>query len=79
LRDYIKVVAKDKVFVSKQKISMLEALLPEDDFIRIHRSFIVSISKIEAYHPHTVEVAGKELPVGRNYKPECQRRLKLAY
>jgi len=79
LRDYIKVVLKDKVLISKQKISMLEELLPEDDFIRIHRSFIVSIPKIEGYHSHAVDIAGKELPIGRNYKSDCQRRFKLVY
>jgi DNA-binding LytR/AlgR family response regulator len=79
LRDYIKVVTKDKVLISKQKISILEELLPEDDFIRIHRSFIVSISKIDAYHSHAVDISGKELPIGRNYKTECQRKFKLAY
>lgn len=79
LRDYIKVVLKDKVLISKQKISMLEELLPEDDFIRIHRSFIVSIPKIEGYQTHAVDIAGKELPIGRNYKSDCQRRFKIAY
>ena len=79
LRDYIKVVLKDKVLISKQKISMLEELLPEDDFIRIHRSFIVSVPKIEGYHSHAVDIAGKELPIGRNYKSDCQRRFKMVY
>lgn len=79
LRDYIKVVLKDKVLISKQKISMLEELLPEDDFIRIHRSFIVSVAKIEGYHSHAVDIAGKELPIGRNYKSDCQRRFKMVY
>jgi len=58
---------------------MLEELLPEDDFIRIHRSFIVSITKIEGYHSHAVDIAGKELPIGRNYKSDCQRRLRIVY
>jgi DNA-binding LytR/AlgR family response regulator len=79
LRDYIKVVLKDRVVISKQKISMLEALLPEDDFIRIHRSFIVSMAKIEGYHAHAVDIAGKELPIGRNYKSDCQRRFRMVY
>jgi DNA-binding LytR/AlgR family response regulator len=79
LRDYIKVVLKDKAYISKQKISLLEELLPEDDFIRIHRSFIVAIPRIEGYHAHAVDMLGKELPIGRNYKADCQRRFKLSY
>ena len=68
LRDYIKVVLKDKALISKQKISLLEELLPEDGFIRIHRSFIVSVDKVESYHSHKLEIAGKELPIGRNFR-----------
>lgn len=79
LKDYIKVVLKDKVLISKQKISLLEELLPEDKFVRIHRSFIVSMNKIEGYHSYAIEVLGKELPIGRNYKAECHKRLKMAY
>ncbi|WP_025761653.1 LytR/AlgR family response regulator transcription factor [Dyadobacter tibetensis] len=79
IRDYVKVITKEKVLITKQKISVLEALLPEDDFIRVHRSFIVSISKIQAYHSHAVDILGQEIPIGRNYKADCQRRLKLAY
>lgn len=77
LKDYIKVVLKDKTLISKQKISLLEELLPEDKFVRIHRSFIVSIPKIESYHSYSIDVLGKELPIGRNYKAECHKRLKV--
>lgn len=79
LRDYIKVVLKDKVLISKHKISLLEELLPEDGFARVHRSFIVSVDKIESYHSHKIEIAGKELPIGRNFRIECQRRFKLTF
>jgi DNA-binding LytR/AlgR family response regulator len=78
LKDYIKVVLKDRTLVSKQKISLLEELLPEDKFVRIHRSFIIAIDKIESYHSYSVEILGKELPIGRNYKAECHKRLKIA-
>jgi DNA-binding LytR/AlgR family response regulator len=79
LRDYIKVVLKDKVLITKQKISLLEELLPEDSFIRVHRSFIVAMDKVESYHVHKIEIAGKELPIGRNFRNECQRRFKLTF
>lgn len=79
LRDYIRVVLKDKVLISKHKISLLEELLPEDGFVRVHRSFIVSVDKIESYHSHKIEIAGKELPIGRNFRNECQRRFKLTF
>lgn len=76
-KDYVKVVLKDRVLSAKQKISVVEKLLPIDDFIRIHRSFIVPVSKIESYNANYVKIPGNELPIGRNYKADCQRRLKL--
>lgn len=77
LKDYIKVVLKDKALISKQKISVLEELLPGGKFVRIHRSFIVAIDKVESYHAYAIEILGKELPIGRNYKAECRKRLRL--
>jgi len=68
LKDYVRIKTSSKEIISLQKISYLEQKLPEDCFIRIHRSFIVPIKKIEAFSNHTVEVEGKELPIGRNYK-----------
>lgn len=76
-KDYIKVILSDRILISKQKISLLEELLPEEEFLRIHRSFIVSINKVDSFNSSTVEIAGKELTIGRNYKHDCQRRLKL--
>lgn len=74
-KDYIKVVLSDKELISKQKISILEELLPEEEFLRIHRSFIISVNKIESFNSSKIEIDGKELPIGRNYKNDCQRRL----
>ncbi|WP_374163174.1 LytR/AlgR family response regulator transcription factor [Arcticibacter sp. MXS-1] len=74
VKDYIKVVLKDRELVSKYKISLVEKLLPTLEFVRIHRSFIVSLRKIESFHPSYVKVMGKELPIGRNYKQDCYKR-----
>lgn len=75
VKDYVKVVLADKVYISKQKISLLEELLPEDKFCRIHRSFIIAIDKVESYYAYAVEILGRELPIGRNYKQNAQRYL----
>jgi DNA-binding LytR/AlgR family response regulator len=46
----------------------IESLLPANLFRRIHRSFIVSISKIESYTAEMVEVNGVSIPIGRDYR-----------
>ncbi|WP_448698069.1 LytR/AlgR family response regulator transcription factor [Mucilaginibacter sp. AW1-3] len=76
LRDYVKVVIKDQVYITKQKISLLEEMLPEKDFIRIHRSFIVATSKITSFYSGSIEIDRHELPIGRNYKQDVQKKLK---
>lgn len=78
IKDYVKVVLADKVLVSKQKISVLEELLPEDQFCRIHKSFIIGTTKVESYYTYAVEILGKELPIGRNYKQQAMKRLQTA-
>lgn len=68
LREYVKIVTTKREFVSKMSTHEIEALLPPHQFKRIHRSFIVSVSKIESYTSDMVEVAGVSLPIGRGYR-----------
>jgi DNA-binding LytR/AlgR family response regulator len=74
LKDYIKVVTKDKTIVTKQSISSLEENLPKN-FIRIHRSFIVSINKIESYTIELIQIGKYELPISRSYRHEVEKAL----
>jgi DNA-binding LytR/AlgR family response regulator len=76
LKDYVRIKISDgSEVVSLQKISYLEQKLPEDCFLRIHRSFIVPIKKIDAFSSTNVEIAGKDIPIGRNYKSDVMKRL----
>ena len=67
-REYIKIITTKKAYVSKMSTHEIEALLPAHLFKRIHRSFIVSISKIESYTAEIVEVNGVSIPIGRGYR-----------
>ena len=66
-REYIKIVTTKKEYISKMSTHEIESLLPVNLFKRIHRSFIVSISKIESYTAKMVEVNGVSIPIGRGY------------
>jgi DNA-binding LytR/AlgR family response regulator len=72
-KEYIKIVTSKKVHISKMSTNEIENLLPSDHFKRIHRSFIVSVSKIESYTADTVEVNGVSIPIGRGYKDFLNR------
>lgn len=68
VKDYIKIYRRqDKPLLVKQAITTLEAMLPLSSFVRIHRSYIVSIDKITAFTAQDVEIDKVEIPVGRSY------------
>ncbi len=75
LRDYVKIVTLSKNIISNQSISSLEALLPKENFIRIHRSYIVSIDKIETFTNENLTIRHNELPIGRVYRREAGKVL----
>lgn len=67
-REYIKIITTKKEYISKMSTHEIESILPAELFKRIHRSFIVSIKKIESYTAEIVEVNGVSIPIGRGYR-----------
>jgi DNA-binding LytR/AlgR family response regulator len=68
LKDYVKIVIGDKPVVTLSSMKAIEEKLIAPDFIRVHRSFIVNIRKIQYIHRNFVKVGEKEIPIGDNYK-----------
>jgi DNA-binding LytR/AlgR family response regulator len=75
IKDYIKIITTNGTVITKQSISTLEENLPKDKFLRIHRSFIISLSKIESYSHELIWIAKKELPISKMYKHEVDKAL----
>lgn len=68
-REYIRIVCHKKEYLSKMGTQEIEEMLPASLFKRIHRSFIISVSKIESYTADSVELSGGiSIPVGRGYR-----------
>jgi len=67
-REYIKIVTTKTAFVSKMSTHEIETMLPVQLFKRVHRSFIISVSKIDSYTADNIEVNGVSIPVGRAYR-----------
>jgi len=76
LKDYIKVVTKEKTIVAKHSISALEENLPPHLFVRIHRSFIVSLKNIDSFTQDLVQIGKYELPISRSYRHEVEKAVK---
>ena len=75
LNDYIRIVTAGKTIISKHVLSSLEEMLPVNSFVRIHKSFIVAINKIESFNADSVEIAKKEIPIGRLFKQNLNKFL----
>ena len=75
LGDYVKIVTPTKAIVTKQLLSSLEETLSKASFMRIHRSFIVAIDKIDSYDADCVQIGKNDLPIGRFYKREVDKIL----
>lgn len=67
-QEYIKLVTTKKTYFSKLTTTEMESLLPSHLFKRIHRSYIVSINRIESYTADTVEMGGISIPIGRSFR-----------
>lgn len=74
-RDYSVIVTESGEIQVRQNISSLEKRLEPEGFIRIHRSFIVSIKKIKSWSTTEIEVPGHSLSVGRTYKNKVMKKL----
>jgi DNA-binding LytR/AlgR family response regulator len=77
IKDYIKVIATSGTVITKQSISSIEETLPKDMFIRIHRSYIVSVNKIESYNQELIWITKQELPISRMYRHEVIKILQM--
>ncbi|WP_035695946.1 LytR/AlgR family response regulator transcription factor [Christiangramia portivictoriae] len=76
LSDYLKIETTEGTKVTRETISSIEEKLPDASFLRIHRSYIINISKIESYSHEEVIIGNKSLPVSRSYKEKASNVLK---
>jgi two-component system, LytTR family, response regulator len=76
MKDYLRIHTSSKKIMTLMSFSQLGHMLPSDNFIRIHRSYIVSIDKIEEIERAHVKICGNNIPVGDAYRKIFQDKLK---
>ncbi len=72
LKEYIRIVTASNSILTKYQLGEIEEILTKNNFLRIHRSFIVAKDKIDAYTATDVEIDNKQIPIGRSYKDIVQ-------
>ncbi|MBO9673003.1 MAG: response regulator transcription factor [Sphingobacteriaceae bacterium] len=78
LKDYIIIHCNDRKVTAKYKIGDLESELQNSSFLRIHRSYIVNLTKVTAFTVYDIEIGTKVLPIGSSYKEYVFKRLQLS-
>jgi DNA-binding LytR/AlgR family response regulator len=75
LKEYIRIVTKEKTIITKFQLGQVDEILSENSFLRIHRSYIVAMDKIDAFTATDVEINNVQIPIGRAYKEIVQSTL----
>lgn len=71
--NYTKLYFKDEMITSHEKISHYESSLPDNDFLRVHKSFIVALDKIKLIEGNRIIIGDHEIPIGQTYKSNVNR------
>lgn len=78
LDDYIKIHIKPMPVLTLMTLKTMQEKLPSKEFARVHRSYIVPLSKVEKFSKNKLLVAGKEIPIGSSYADVYERLLQLS-
>lgn len=75
LKDYLKINTTSSRYIIHQTLSSFTEQLPSDNFIRINRSYTVSIDKIDSLEGNSAEIGGMRYVIGRTYIEEVKKRI----
>lgn len=68
MREYVKIYTNSGNIITKSSLTKFYELLPQNLFIRIHKSFIINLKKVKVFTATNVEIDNKKIPIGRSYK-----------
>jgi len=74
--NYVKIFTPGKTWLATMTTAQLEQNLPSEHFLRVHKSYIVAIEKIESSDRETITINNEKIPVGITYRREMAERLK---
>jgi DNA-binding LytR/AlgR family response regulator len=71
----VQIYTPDQKYIYKARISNIEEELQEEQFLRVHKSYLVPINKVESVSPTEIGISNKEIPIGRTYRQVVMKRL----
>ena len=75
LGDYVKLITENDSLIVLSTMKAFEVILPEDRFLRIHKSYIVNLDKVLRYNSKVIELENQHLPLSRNRKSQLVEAL----
>jgi DNA-binding LytR/AlgR family response regulator len=75
--DYVKFVTTDKKYITHNTIKNLEEKVNRQTFIKVHRSYIININKIDDIRENDLFIKGNEIPVSKAHKADVLKRLNI--
>jgi len=72
---YMEFYTRTGKLISRMNMEELLQVLPKHDFVRVHRSFVVAIDKIDTIDKYSVTVASKKIPIGESYRKDLSERI----
>lgn len=79
LDNYLKIHLQDQQpVVVRMTLKLLQEKLPGNEFVRVHRSYMIPLSRIESVRNKLISIAGEEIPVGKSYEDDFMSRIKGA-
>ena len=75
LKDYLSVVTKEEKLITLQSLKNMEEILPDSNFIRVHKSYIVALNKIDTLEKNRIFIGESVIPIGETYKENFLKRI----
>ncbi len=76
MREYVSIHTQDRRYVVHHTMNNMEGKLPQSDFMRVHRSYIVAMDRIEAINGNTIHIGDKVIPVGGSYRKKFFEKIR---
>ncbi|MEL1253474.1 LytTR family DNA-binding domain-containing protein [Flavobacterium sp. DGU38] len=75
MKEYIKIVTPDKTYITHKSITSLSEELPNDKFLRIHKSYVIALNKVKSIEGNRIQILSYTIPIGRNYSKEVKNKI----
>jgi DNA-binding LytR/AlgR family response regulator len=77
MRDYVKFVTPSKSYITYSTLKNMEEKLIGQTFLKVHRSYIVNINKIDDIRGNIIYILGNQIPIGKGHKEDLETRLNI--